>query len=188
MKQGSISVKEEQTVTSGTPLGMIGLSGNTEFPHLHLAVRQNGTELDPFDPSSTDFACQKNPSDPLWANDTPYTPGGIISTGFTTAVPEFDAIKAGLPNETLTPNAPAIVLWAYVFGGRSGDVVIFDITGPAMRIMADRVTLERTQAQLFRAVGKKGEDWPPGTYIGTTTLVRDGTEIDRQKTTITIAP
>jgi Peptidase family M23 len=187
MKQGSISVTEGQTVTVGTPLGMVGLSGNTEFPHLHLAVRKDGTELDPFDPDST-FTCGEEPAPALWVDPTAYIPGGIVSTGFTTAVPEFDAIKAGLPAETLTTDAPAIVLWAHIFGGRSSDVVVFDISGPDGRIMADRVTLERTQAQLFRAVGKKGEGWPPGTYSGVTTLVRDGVDVDRQDISLTIAP
>jgi hypothetical protein len=187
MKQGSIAVHEGQTITRGDALGKVGLSGGTEFPHMHLSVRHDGQEIDPFDPDGQ-LTCGHPPAPALWINTTPYAPGGIISSGFTTAVPEFDAIRAGLPATAITQDAPAVVLWAYLFGGRSGDVVIFDITGPEGRIMAERATLDRTQAQLFRAVGKKGEGWPPGTYTGTTTLVRDGKEIDRQETTITIAP
>ena len=188
MKQGSIIVTEGQTVTRGTPLGMIGISGNAAFPHLHLSVRHDGVEMDPFDPSSSRFSCQKNPSPPIWTTDIPYLPGGIINAGFSTAIPEFDAIKAGLSATPITTDAPAIVLWAYLFGGRANDVIVFDMTGPDGRIMAERVTLDRTQAQLFRAVGKKGNDWPAGLYSGTTTLVRDGKEIDRQETTVTVAP
>jgi Peptidase family M23 len=187
MKQGSIAVQEGQTVRRGDLLGMVGLSGNTEFPHLHLSLRKDGTELDPFDPDNA-FTCGEPPAPALWAAPLAYVPGGIISTGFTTAVPEFDAIRVGLPDTPLTTDAPAIVLWAHLFGGRAGDVVTFDISGPDGPVIAEPVTLERTQAQLMRAIGKKGQDWPAGTYTGVTTLVRDGTEIDRQETTINILP
>jgi hypothetical protein len=185
MKQGSITVQKGQTIKRGDTLGLVGLSGGTEFPHMHLSVRHDGKEIDPFDPDGQ-LTCGQTPAPALWTNATPYVPGGIIDSGFTTAVPEFAAIRAGLPAASLTTSSPAIVLWAYLFGGRAGDVVIFDIEGPDGRIMAERVTLERTQAQLFRAVGKKGTDWPKGTYSGTTTLVRDGAEIDRQETSITL--
>lgn len=185
MKQGSISVIEGQTVMQGDTLGMIGLSGNTEFPHLHLAVRKDGTERDPFNHDGM-LTCGEPPVPALWETSTPYTPGGLITTGFATAVPDFDAIKAGLPAPAFTTSSPALVLWAHMFGGREGDVVVLDIIGPTGLVMAERVTIERTQAQLFRAVGKKGTTWPPGTYTGTTTVVRNGIEIDRQETKITI--
>ncbi|MGL4320924.1 MAG: M23 family metallopeptidase, partial [Paracoccaceae bacterium] len=152
MKEGSISVQEGQTVKRGDPLGMIGLSGNTEFPHVHLEVRKDGAELDPFDPDNT-LACGEPPAPALWTAPMAYVPGGIISTGFATDVPEYDAVKAGLPDAALTPDAPAIVLWAHLFGGRVGDVVTFSISGPDGSIIEEPVTLERTQAQLLRAVG-----------------------------------
>jgi len=39
LKRGSVVVTRGQTVSAGTPVGQIGLSGNTEFPHLHLSPR-----------------------------------------------------------------------------------------------------------------------------------------------------
>jgi len=39
-------------VLAGDQLGMVGLSGNTEFPHLDFTVRQNARALDPFAPFS----------------------------------------------------------------------------------------------------------------------------------------
>jgi murein DD-endopeptidase MepM/ murein hydrolase activator NlpD len=48
-------------------LGLIGQSGQAEFPHLHMSVRQDGKELDPFAPALT--TCGST-GDDLWS-DTP---------------------------------------------------------------------------------------------------------------------
>ena len=52
MAKGSVRVKTGETVTAGTVLGLVGMSGDAEFPHLHLAVRHNGEKIDPFAPDA----------------------------------------------------------------------------------------------------------------------------------------
>src|SRR5689334_18360626 len=42
LAKDSLSVRPGQRVTAGTPLGRVGLSGATQFPHLHFAVRHRG--------------------------------------------------------------------------------------------------------------------------------------------------
>ena len=37
-------------VSFATRLGQVGLSGRTQFPHVHLTVRKDGNPIDPFDP------------------------------------------------------------------------------------------------------------------------------------------
>ena len=49
---GSVSVEPGDRVVAGTPLGMIGLSGQTEFPHLHFTLRRRGMAIDPYTGSS----------------------------------------------------------------------------------------------------------------------------------------
>ena len=159
-----------------------------EFPHLHLAVRHNGTDIDPFAPDQTSCALIPGPS--LWTDPIPYEPGGFLAAGFADAVPEFDAIRAGLPTLPLPATAPGLVLWAYLFGGRAGDQVAFRITGPAGDLLTERAVLEKTQAQLFRAYGKRltTAAWPPGAYAGSVTLTRDGVQVDQIDTTVQIGP
>ena len=48
MARGSVRVEAGQSVEAGTPLGRVGLSGATVFPHLHFTVRHNGAIVDPF--------------------------------------------------------------------------------------------------------------------------------------------
>ena len=189
LARGSILVTPGQSVAAGAPLGRVGLSGRTEFPHLHVTVRRDGAVVDPFDPDDS-LICGGPTAPALWATPPAYQPGGIIAAGFDTSIPEFDALKAGpAPRTVLPAKAPALVIWAYLFGGRAGDEIRFRVDGPAGAVLAETVTLERTQAQLFRAVGKRlraPEGWPQGSYRGTARLIRNGAEIDVQDITVRI--
>lgn len=187
MRQGSITARTGENVQTGTQLGLIGMSGQADFPHVHLSVRHNGAEVDPFAPSLQ--TCGTTPIDALWQTPIAYTAGGIIAAGFAAEVPEFTAIKSGLPTPALTPKSPALVLWAYLYGARAADVLLIEITGPEGRFLTERIPLEKTQAQLFRAIGKrlKSASWPAGTYQGTTTLLRGSIEVDQITTRITLA-
>ncbi len=42
MKKGSITVKPGDTVNAGDPIGLVGNSGNTTEPHLHIHARTGG--------------------------------------------------------------------------------------------------------------------------------------------------
>ncbi|SEN35656.1 Peptidase family M23 [Pseudorhodobacter antarcticus] len=189
LKRGSVTVKPGQTVTPGTPLGQIGLSGNTEFPHLHLSVRQNGQVIDPFSPGDT--ATCNAPAPGLWSPALPYQPGGLIDAGFASAVPSFDAVKSGTAAAPSLPKtAPALVIWTHIFGPRAGDTLTFTLTGPKGRILQETLNIDRTQARAMRAVGKRlrAAAWPPGTYTGSATLTRANQMIGDKRVTLNIAP
>src|SRR3546814_7279083 len=47
MLKGSVAVRAGQRVARGDRLGLVGLSGNTDFPHLHFAVTLGNRLLDP---------------------------------------------------------------------------------------------------------------------------------------------
>jgi hypothetical protein len=186
MKQGTVAVRKGDLVTVGMPLGLVGQSGAADFPHLHLTVRHDGKPVDPFQPDQT--ACGPANSAGLWDAVLPYEPGGFLAAGFSSEVPQFSAIQAGLPTLHLRANAPALVLWAEVFGGQAGDVMDFSIRAPDGSIFHQTsATLERTQDQLFRAVGKKlHAPLPPGTYAGEVVLRRKGVEVGRISTEVIV--
>lgn len=187
MRQGSIAVREGDMVQAGDVLGQIGLSGNTEFPHLHLSVRKDGVELDPFEPGA-DPACGAQGAS-LWADPVAYVPGGLIDIGIATAVPDYAAIKAGLPDETIARTAPALVVWAYYFGPRAGDVLDLRITGPDGPVAGETITLDRTQALAFRAAGRRlRAALPPGDYTGAATLSRGGEVLGRMQVPFSVVP
>lgn len=179
----TIAVRVGERVAMGKVLGQVGLSGKTEFPHLHFTVRDEGRVIDPFNTDEiTDCGRDDGPEDDLWKDPLPYVPGGLIAVGIAEAVPGYDAIKAGTAGRaTLPGDAPALVGWAYVFGGRAGDVVAITLSAPdGSVLLAQEVTLETTQAQLFRAAGKKrgAAGWAAGDWRMTAELRRDGAVVD----------
>lgn len=191
LMQGTITVSQGERVTAGTPLGLIGYSGRTEFPHLEFILRHEGRVVDPFAPMGAGNCGADGTT--AWDSPLPHVPGEIMSAGFAPDVPSFDAIKTGAADHgQMTADAPAMVLWAYLHSARAGDILrlrITDATGAEMH--AQDVMLERTQAQLFRAAGRRTPQggWPAGLYLGEISLIRDGaTEIDRLTTRMVIAP
>ena len=47
LRRGSVAVRPGDPVARGQVLGLVGLSGNTEFPHLHFEVHVNGVQRNP---------------------------------------------------------------------------------------------------------------------------------------------
>lgn len=187
LKSGSVTVREGQEIAEGAVLGQVGLSGQTQFPHVHLSVRHDGQVIDPFAPDAT--TCGAAPATDLWQDSPPYVPGGLIAAGFATRVPAYTAVKDGTAAETgLTRSAPALVLFGYAYGGRQGDVVEITINGPRGQVIRHSEGLERNRAQLFRAAGKRQPTggWPAGRYIGIVELIRGGQVIDRKRAELTL--
>jgi hypothetical protein len=180
LEQGSVSVAVGDQVAAGAVLGRVGLSGNTSFPHVHLALRHNGDVVDPFDPDGG-VTCNTPPARTLWRVVPEAPAGGIITAGFSAGIPEYSEVKAGTVNSGLGSRVP-MVFWAYFFGSQTGDTVRITINGPdGAQVFDTTETLDRGQAQFFRAGGRRTPEggWATGTYNGVAVLSRNGTEIDR---------
>jgi len=188
MKQGSISVKPGQRVAKGAVLGQVGLSGRSEFPHLHLSLRHDGGVIDPFDAGPI-TSCGGAPARSLWQNTLPYSGGGIIAIGVAPHMPDFTEVRDGRAGWPVVPaKAPALVLWAHVFGARAGDRLHFRLQGPDGIVVQGDAALAKSQARLFRATGTrlKGAQWPAGTYRGTVTMRRGKEGISRRVLSIRV--
>lgn len=188
MKRGSIRVAKGARVKAGMVLGEVGLSGKSQFPHVHLSVRKDGAVVDPFAPQTLG-ACGTEAGETLWIERPAYQPGGLLGAGFASGIPGYDAIKAGQADEApLSPDAPALVFWAYAFGGQAGDVLELTVTGPDGQLVQQRETIGKAQAQFFRAAGRRlrGRGLSPGSYTGTAVLLRDGLEVDRFSQVMTL--
>ncbi len=179
MRQGSVAVKPGDRVAAGTFLGLVGQSGNADFPHLHLTVRQGKVPVDPF---STAATC--GPGAELWASPLPYVPAGLVQIGISGGVPDYKAVQAGTGAAPETRSG-ALVIWAEVFGARPGDVIGFDLSGPGGVVYQGQAVLEKPQDRAYRAQGRKMQP-VAGDYSGTVTLTREGKEIDRKVTSVTL--
>lgn len=179
MREGSVAVSRGDLIASGAVLGQIGMSGRTQFPHLHLSVRKDGQPVDPFAPNGSD--CDAPSDDTLWDVVPLFQEGGFLDIGFIDKVPEYRDIKLGEAQSTLTRISPALVSYVYLFGGNQGDQVEITFTGPGEFRVNETYELPKTLAQFYRAIGKKRRSapWPGGTYEASATLTRDGTVIDQ---------
>lgn len=188
LRKGSIVAREGQKVSTGARLGLVGQSGRAQFPHIHLSVRKDGEKVDPFNPASLD-TCGAPPDETLWAEPVAYQPGGLIGVGFSSQVPDFNSVKAGrAAMRTLTPQAPALVLFAYAFGTRKGDTYHLQITGPDGEVLEQRIDAKKNQALAFRAAGRKkrGAGWTVGEYEGRARLIRDGEVLSEMTTRVRV--
>ncbi len=189
LKQGSIAVVPGQRVNARTVLGAIGLSGRTEFPHLHLTLREDGRPVDPFHPADP-VACDNGAPRQLWQDPIAYRPGGMIGVGLSDTGLDYSAIKAGTAAiATLDPLAPVLLVWAHMFGVQTGDSVAFRLTAPDGTVLLEQVNdILRTQARRAEAAGMGRADapWPPGTYTAIARLIRDGAEIGTGTATLTV--
>lgn len=187
LKEGSVIVRNGQRVDAGDILGEIGLSGRTQFPHLHVTLRKNDQVVDPFAPDGRRVCGPQERT--LWATPIPLQPGGIIRAGFADAVPEYDDIKAGQQSLTdLSRDADVLAVWLHAFGARAGDSYVMQIDGPGGEVLSQDSAQDRTQAQSFRFVGKRRPDggWPAGDYTATLSLIRGDEVIDTDTLTATV--
>ena len=179
LRRGSVRVKLSEQVAAGQPLGLVGLSGLTEYPHLHITVRRHGRTIDPFRGEKEGADCAA--AHPLWRADIaaslPYAPGAVYNAGFAPEVPEVENVRSGRYRSTLVlrPDASVLAFYAEVFGVAPGDALELRVTGPDGRTLVEnRVPMDRRQARRFAAVGKRNtaQSWAPGIYRGEARLVR----------------
>ena len=184
LKLGSISVNPGQHVAAGTPLGLIGMSGNSEFPHLHFSVRHQGVTIDPFTASRQGSACDAATNGSgLWNVEAKralrYTPTAIISLGLSSIKPEQSVISQSISRTWSNPRAP-IFLWADVMGAQPGDVQSFTIRGPDNQaIHSQQLIVQDGGLSWFAFSGKRApaSDWPLGLYTGHYSISRKGVMI-----------
>ena len=184
--RGSVRVARGVRVEAGDVLGEIGLSGQTQFPHLHLSVRRDGQPVDPFAPESA-TGCVSSAGPGLWDVALPYRGGGIMAVGFADEMPDFGAVRAGAAGlDRIGRDAPALVVWAFYFGPREGDEVRLRIDGPAGEVIDHRHAVDRTQAQAIRAAGLRRPPggWPAGRYRARIEFWREGRVLDTAEAVI----
>jgi murein DD-endopeptidase MepM/ murein hydrolase activator NlpD len=194
LKRGSVRVKPGDRVERGQALGQVGLSGNTQFPHLHLTVHkiEPGQPPRPVDPFVGESPIGKCGGDrrPLWSPAASaalaYRPASVFAAGFSDGLPEMDKAVDGAYLVPLPGDPGAIVAWGLIQGVRLGDHVRARFEGPGGMQAEDDFLADRNLAVSMRAAGKKRPPagWPPGRYAAIVSVVRDGKEVASRRVEI----
>lgn len=182
LKEGSVTLDVGDTVNQGEQIGSVGLSGLTEYPHLHFDVRKDGKRIDPFDGQNVNIGCNSNKNGSenmgLWANHLPYSALDLMPPVFSSE-PLNRQSRWNAPLEALETSAPVLVLTGRAWNILKGDRWQFKITRPDGTVATDRTITAKENRQsdwyanrLFRP----GGGFLPGKWTGTVTLVRRGTD------------
>ena len=116
---------------------------------------------------------------PLWIDPPPYHDTLLRLAGFATAVPDYDALRAGTARVDRVSPQDALVVYAEAGHARHGDVVSIRATGPGGEIFRHSRVMKSPKVSQLPAFGKRAPEggWPRGAYTGQITLTRGGTVI-----------
>jgi murein DD-endopeptidase MepM/ murein hydrolase activator NlpD len=190
LRKGSVLVKQGDRVDTGARLGLVGLSGMTEFPHVHFEVRKDDTPIDPY--TSQPVTARGSACAPmgrhLWtaqaAERLGYPGAAFLAGGFTDRPVDFAALENAPPPEPGLAS-PALVAFVRVAGVRAGDLETLEITGPNGQVFSKvgPEPLAATKVNWMRFSGRRmtGERLTPGRYSALYRLQRGGeTLIERR--------
>ncbi|MBE7217782.1 MAG: M23 family metallopeptidase [Caulobacteraceae bacterium] len=168
MARGSVAVKPGEVVRAGQPIGRVGLSGETEFPHLHIGLSHAGAAVDPFAPGpggTPPGACGSGAS--LWRHTPPYLTRVVINTGFADRAVDMPAIEAG-DIAPPTPAAPILAAYARLIDLKRGDRLSLTLMAPGGQVLAPAAEppLAHDEQIAYLLAGKRRppSGWPRGVY------------------------
>lgn len=181
MARGSLRIAVGDRVEARQPIGRIGLSGLTEYPHLHFIVRHRGEIVDPFAYGRPPDSCGAGRM--LWQPALQplltYRPRRVLNTGFASVSVTMAIVEAGdAQRKQPDVEAPALVAYVRGIGLKQGDVQSLVLKGPSTRSIASNEArpLERNQAQtlIFSGLKKPAAGWERGTYQAQYTVLHEG--------------
>jgi murein DD-endopeptidase MepM/ murein hydrolase activator NlpD len=183
MREGSITVSNGQTVTAGQKLGLIGLSGMTEHPHVHVQVSRDDVIYDPFNGRPASEGCQGTAL-PLWTAEVMaklrYESVVLNNIGFADREPNrLGARNGDYPEKTFSATAPMMVVYVDMIGPAKGDKLLMQIIAPDGGPIHESTSSfdEKGYAQWFGFAGLrlgKRPAWDKGRYTAVVTVERPG--------------
>ncbi|MCF6197930.1 MAG: M23 family metallopeptidase [Hyphomicrobiaceae bacterium] len=183
MRRGSLLVKKGDQVTRGQKLGLVGLSGKTQFPHLHHAIRHEGKVIDPFSGNSpTADSCTLKSGAALYEakiiKQFPYRSGQLFLRGFAIEGAILPLLMdRGAMVVPASTKAPALVYYAQVLNLQKGDQLHIRLMSPKGLLAQSKTPpMDHSKAHYMAYAGKRRISfaWPKGTYTGTISLLRNG--------------
>lgn len=198
LKKDSLLVKKGDRVDAGQAIALVGLSGLTEFPHLHFMVHRNdGAEIlryvDPFDGGTfEDDQCNVSPENTsaFWAMTVPYQPSAVMPPVIDTVRRTRKTMWEPQPT-TLSTNSLMLIVQARGFHALEGDEWRIRLMDPNGQIRVNRTITQRISRQLIEAFAGlriPANGFAEGRWAASVELMRGGRTIGRQTTTVLIEP
>lgn len=178
LAQGSVTVRPNEVVTAGQVIGHVGLSGATEFSHLHFTVRRAGRPVDPF---AIEGSAQIGRDASLWDESLGaslrYRSGTVLNSGFSDGPVTMEAVEADAASP-LGARGESLVAWVRAISLEVGDVQRLVVRAPDGQILAENrlspLANPRAQSLVFTGKRRPAEGFRAGTYEATYEVVRAG--------------
>ena len=177
----SLAVRPGDDVGIGQRIGRVGLSGLTEFPHLHFTVRRSGRVVDPFALDAERGSCGSGRS--LWSDEFASrrlaTQAGSVINALARGPVTMDA-HPGRETAQVEPGNQLSALVAFVraIGLRARDVQRLTLADPAGTVIAETgptlSTQTRPSGMVFSVSGARHLDGAPAPTRPRYTVERAG--------------
>ena len=182
LKRGSVSVRPGERVNVGDPLGAIGSSGFSQFPHVHLSLRQNGKWIDPVSGKSLGDACGTVDENTTYLSKKAYARlpqdrRQLLSAGVSgDVIKHQNLVRLGAPDQA-NPSSENSVAWAWFINLQKGDEISLQFSGPEGEISSSRLkALEQSKASYSAFTGRKLSP-SPGEYQLRIAIENRGAEV-----------
>lgn len=195
MRPGSLRVRNGERVSAGQPLGLVGLSGRTTFPHVHISMWRGEERVDPLTGAPiASLRCGAQAARPgaHWSAAAraalAYPNTRWFALGFSGDIPASGVRVEDLPANA-SARAPALAFWALAIGPHQGDVLRVRVYSPDGAMLAENsrtLTNGQPQASLFTGRRTPPGGWPAGQYRGEAQLVRDGRVVATRTETLSL--
>ena len=160
LKNGSVTARIGEEVRRGKRLGLVGMSGLTEFPHLHFSIRNGGEVVDPFIGQNQSRGCGSSKLS-LWEPKVlkelikPLT--AIYDIGFSSSIPKKGGVLLGIDKKKyILKKDKALILWVQVNRPLENSFLNFEILGPKNKlIFKHEIKIRKDQANAFYYAGQK---------------------------------
>lgn len=170
LKKESVLVSPGESVKAGSVIGQVGLSGQTEFAHVHFQVIRRGEIVCPFSgarlesvSSQTSTGAKKiEPGTPLWQNESSevlqYAPSQLLKVNYSTSPPRSarEVFQRSGFIETVKAGRSPFVFSVVTAMLRKGDLLILRLKTEAGKLVAEKVvSISSYTAQRLDCIGRK---------------------------------
>ena len=173
LQKNSITVKVGETVKAGNPIGLLGMSGLTEFPHLHFTLRHDGKVIDPFDPDHTSQSQSCKSLRSLWGNSIEYPNDYeeriFLGFQFSDHALSMQDIDNGIESEFVFDEQKAtLVVHVRMIGLLKGDQAELILHDPRGYVIArnrqQKLRNSPAQTLIYTGAKRPQDGWINGTY------------------------
>jgi hypothetical protein len=187
LKRYSVKVQKGDKVTKGQKIGEIGMSGMSEFRHLHLTIYKDKKHIDPFVPNGQKKCGAADMAVSLWdknlhhkfVKDDQRKPI-LIDASFSANIPDSVSARSGyFQDKIIYSDTESILFWADVMSLKKNDILRLELLNSNGEVLAEHnKIMDKNFGSQFMYIGKKiSKELAAGRYQGVVSVLRGSNKL-----------